>query len=333
MASIENLASLQELHEQYAPIGKLLAIASDITKSKHALTELISDGPITTEAEPNFADLVAALNDATKGPSAEVDKGRVPMPQNVTIMPPYDEPSAEQNYRHLVEISSIVSLYTAIWNANTRTKRGHPEPYNITVAAEAAQAFADMADSAYNIMVGPLAGFFNFAAGTQTTFSKRMTKTDIHLEFLAELFDGFSLTRPAILQLDGILTNFVKSLGTISLETGSTGNTVDQTIRINQVVRTNISGDEANPTWVWQPRTRIVYMHIDASTWRWATKKAGHTENTFNMRYVIVDCDLNVNKYLSQKEKLEKVFKMVSGKSMAEYGRMINPPPINPNQK
>ena len=253
------------------------------------------------------------------------------MPQNVSIMPPYDEPSAGQNYLHLVEMSSIVSLYTAIWNANARTKRGHPEPYNITVADEAAQAFADMANSAYNVMVGPLAGFFNFASGTQTTFSKKMTKTDVHLEFLGELFKGFSLTKPALLQLDGILTNFIKSLGTISVETGRTSNTVDQTIRINQVVRLNISGDESNPIWVFQPRTRIVYMHIDASTWRWATKKADHSENTFNMRYVIVDCDLNVNKYLASKPKLETVFNKIAGKSLEEYGKMINPSPINPN--
>lgn len=333
MGSIDNFSSVQDLHEQYAPLGALLATASDITQPKKALASLMSDGPVTAAADPSLADLVAALNDAAAGPLTEVAKGNVPMPQNVSIMPPYDEPSAGQNYLHLVEMSSIVSLYTAIWNANARTKRGHPDPYNITVASEAAQAFADMADSAYNIMVGPLAGFFNFASGTQTTFSKKMTKTDVHLEFLGELFKGFSLTKPALLQLDGILTNFVESLGTISVETGRTGNTVDQTIRINQVVRLNISGDEANPIWVFQPRTRIVYMHIDASTWRWATKKAEHTENTFNMRYVVVDCDLNVNKYLASKDKLEKVFTTVSGKSMAEYGKMINPAPINPDAK
>ncbi|CAI9635664.1 hypothetical protein GT037_008832 [Alternaria burnsii] len=330
MGSIDT-TNAQELHEQYQPIGELLAVASDITQKNSALEQLIGNGPVTAAADPTIADVVAALTDAANGPSTEVANGRVPMPQNVGIMPPYDETSAGQNYNHLVEMSSIVSLYTAIWNANARTKRGHPEPYNITVADEAAQAFADMANSAYNVMVGPLAGFFNFSSGTQTTFSKKMTKTDVHLEFLGELFKGFSLTKPALLQLDGILTNFVKSLGTVSVETGRTSNTVDQTIRINQVVRLNVSGDDSNPIWVFQPRARIVYMHIDASTWRWATKKADHSENTFNMRYVVVDCDLNVNKYLASKPKLEKVFQTIVNKSLQEYGKMINPSPVDPN--
>jgi hypothetical protein len=65
------------------------------------------------------------------------------------------------------------------------------------VASEAVQSFADMADSAYNVMIGPLTGFFNFTSGTQTTFSREMTKTEVHLGFLAELSKGFNLTKPA----------------------------------------------------------------------------------------------------------------------------------------
>ncbi|TGJ80259.1 hypothetical protein E0Z10_g8496 [Xylaria hypoxylon] len=318
-------------HGDLQGIVDALDIAVDVTRSSEALADFTSSGPITAAADPSLADIVAALNSATGGTGSEVQAGKAPMPQNVGILPPYDEGSAGQNYLHLVEMSSIVSLYTAIWNANARTQRGHPQPYNITNAQEAALAFADMADSAYNVMVGPLAGLYNFSSGVQTTFHKDMSKTSIHLEFLGELFKGFSLSKPAILQLDGILTNFVSSLGTINIETGRTNNTVDQTLRINQVMRLNISGDEANPIWVFQPRTRIVYMHIDGSTWHWATNKVEHTSNTFNMRYVVVDCDLNVNKYLASKNNLNSVFQTVSGKSLEEYGKMINPNPVRSN--
>lgn len=321
MTSVPDLGELQ-------PLADVLNIATDITKSHESLTEFTSSGPVTAAADPTLADIVASLNAATGGTSTEVQAGKAPMPQNVGILPPYDEASAGQNYLYLVEMSSIVSLYTAIWNANARTKRGHPDPYTITDANEAAQAFADMADSAYNVMVGPLAGLFNFTAGVQSTFHKGMSKTTVHLEFLAEMFKGFSLSKPALLQLDGILTNFVSSLGTVNVETGKTNNTVDQTLRINQVMRLNISGDESNPIWVFQPRTRIVYMHIDAGTWRWATNKAEHTSSTFNMRYTVVDCDLNVNKYLASKDKLNQVFQQISGKTMEEYGKLINPSPV-----
>ncbi|KAM6522888.1 hypothetical protein FALCPG4_012503 [Fusarium falciforme] len=326
MGSTQDLGELQ-------PLVDVLSAASDITQGHEALAEFVSSGPTTAAAgDTTLADIVAQLNAAAGGPDQEVKDGKTPMPQNVTILPPYTEANAIQNYNYLVDISSIVSLYTAIWNANARSKRGHPEPYNITIASEAAQSFADMANSAYNVMSGPLAGFFNFANGSVTTFKKEMSKTEVHLEFLAELFKGFSLTKPAILQLDGILTNFISSLKTVNVETGSTNNTVDQTLRINQVMRLNISGDEANPIWVFQPRTRIVYMHIDASTWRWATNKAEHTSQSFNMNYTVADFDLNVNKWLASQDKLNKVFETVSGKSISEYGKLINPDPVNPEK-
>jgi hypothetical protein len=124
MGSIDT-TNAQELHEQYQPIGELLTVASDITQKNSALEQLIGNGPVTAAADPTIADVVAALTDAANGPSTEVANGKVPMPQNVGVMPPYDEPSAGQNYNHLVEMSSIVSLYTAIWNANARTKRGN----------------------------------------------------------------------------------------------------------------------------------------------------------------------------------------------------------------
>lgn len=321
MASLPDLGDLQ-------PLVDVLGIASDITVGAEELADFTSSGPETAAADTTVADLVSALTAAAGGPANEVKEGRAPMPQNVAILPPYDEPSAIQNYEYLVEISSIVSLYTAIWNLNARTKRGHPEPYKISDASEAAQAFADMADSAFNVMQQPLAGFFNFSSGTQTTFSKSMSKTEVHLEFLGEIFKGFNLTKPALMQLDTILTNFVSSLKTVSVETGETNNTVDQTLRINQVVRINIAGDEGKPIYVYQPRTRIVYMHIDGNTYHWATNKAEHTSQTFNMRYVVVDCDLNVNKYLACKDKLDKVFMTLTGQNLLEYGKKINPEPV-----
>ncbi|KAH7153632.1 hypothetical protein EDB81DRAFT_758575 [Dactylonectria macrodidyma] len=329
MGSVPPVPDLGELQ----PLAEVLSAASDVTQEHGTFSKFLSSGPVTASAgDGTLADLVAQLNAASGGPSEEVKAGLAPMPQNVTILPPYTEANAIENYNHLTDISSIVSLYTAIWNADARSKRGHPEPYNITIASEAAQSFADMASSAYNVMSGPLAGFFNYANGSVATFSKEMSKTEVHLEFLGELFKGFSLTRPALLQLDGILTNFISSLKTVTVETGSTKNTVDQTLRINQVMRLNISGDDANPIWVFQPRTRIVYMHIDGSTYRWATNKAEHTSSTFNMVYTVADFDLNVNKWLASKGKLDKVFRTVSGKSITEFGKMINPNPVNPQQ-
>jgi len=333
------------------PLADLMARASDPCHTASVAQELAaSDGPVTAAAggggggSDSLSELWDRLSTAAEGPEAEVKKERVPMPQDVAVMPEKSDENplsddahvrkALEDFGHLRDITAVADLYIAMSNMNKRIKRGHPEEYRITNAVEAAQAFADMADSAYNVMLGPpLAGLYSFVSGTQTTFSRSMSKTELHLGFLAEIFKGFSLTDVATKQLDGILTNFIKALGDVSVSTERTSNTVDQTIRIHQTIAMNITGSAERPIWVYQPRTRIVYMHIDGSTWKWATNKANHQESTFNMRYVVVDTDLNVNKWLAAKPQLEAIFKQVTGNTFKQYGKIKFPAPIDPGAK
>ena len=334
----------------FQPLADLMARASDPCYTALVAQELAaSDGPIAAAAgggggSGSVSELWEKLSTAAEGPAAEVKKDRVPMPQDVAIMPEKskDNPLADEahvrkaleDFGHLRDISAIADLFIAMSNVTKRIQRGHPEEYRISVAAEAAQAFADMADSAYNVMLGPpLAGMYSFVGGVQTTFSRRMSKTDLHLGFLAEIFKGFSLTDVATKQLDGILTNFIKSLGDVSVSTEKTNNTVDQTIRVHQTLAINIAGSTDHPIWIYQPRTRIIYMHVDGSTWKWATNKAEHQESTFNMRYVVVDTDLNVNKWLAAKPQLEEIFKQVTGSTFKQYGKIKFPAPIDPAAK
>ena len=276
----------------------------------------------------SMADLMAQLSAASGGSSQEVHSGYAPLPQNVGILPATDDKSAVESYGYLVEMSSLAALYTSIYSANIRSQRGHPELYNITVAAEATQEFADLANASYQVMTLPLAGFYTLSAATQYTFNQKMSKTEVHLEFLGEIFKDFNLTDVAMKQLDGVLTKLVASLKTITVSTESSSNTVDQTLRINQVMRINIAGSKEHPIWVYQPRTRLVYMHIDASSYKWATNKADHQSSTFSMRYVVVDGDLNVNKYLAAKPQLDQIFQKISGQNLAEFGKMVNPDPV-----
>ncbi|KAI0970431.1 hypothetical protein F4678DRAFT_480633 [Xylaria arbuscula] len=166
-------------------------------------------------------------------------------------------------------------------------------------------AFADMADSAYNAMVGPLAGLFNFSSGVQTALSKEMSKTSIRLEFLAELYKGFSWGKPALLQLDGIPTSLISSL--ISRPVAQTTPSTKLSVSTKSCASTS-------------PATK----QTPSSTWHWITNKAKHTSNTFNMRYAVVDCDLNVNKYLASKGNLNTVFQSVNGKTMQELPHVAN---------
>ncbi|KAK2751289.1 hypothetical protein CKAH01_06475 [Colletotrichum kahawae] len=333
----------------FQPLAELMARASDPAHTASVAQELAaSDGPVTAAAgdgdNTSIADLWNQMSAAAKGPAAEVQAGRAPMPQDVAVMPEKsaDNPTPDEaqvrkaleDFGHLRDITAIADLFIAMSNAAKRTKRGHPEEYRITDPAEAAQAFADMADSAYNVMLGPpLTGMYSFVSGTQTTFSQRMSKTELHLSFLSEIFKGFSLTDVAQKQLDGILNNFIKSLGDVSVSTEKTNNTVDQTVRVHQTIATNITGSADHPIWIYQPRTRLIYMHVDASTWKWATNKASHEDSTFNMRYVVADVDLNVNRWLAAKPQLEAIFNKVTGATFQQYGKIKFPAPIDPAAK
>ncbi|KAK2051343.1 hypothetical protein LY76DRAFT_610696 [Colletotrichum caudatum] len=73
---------------------------------------------------------------------------------------------------------------------------------------------------------------------------------------------------------------------------------------------------------IYQPRTRLIYMHVDASTWKWLTNKANHEESTFNMRYVVANVNLDVNKWLAAKPQLEAIVKKVTNATFQQYSKI-----------
>ena len=305
------------------------------------LLSLVSTSALSNEAAPSDVTpsapggkdldiVIKMLAAAEDGPAESVKQGGAPMPPNIGIVPPSSDADIAKNYNYLIQMSSLSALYTGIWNVQALKKRGRTEPYNISDSKEAAQAFADLADSGFQAMVGPLASFYNLSNAVVNTYQKSMRKTEVHLEFLTNLFKPYNLVSNALTQLDGILTTFVDALRDVKIESSGQKSTVNQTIRINQIVRTNVTGDDANPYWIYVPKTRIVYLKIDNETWKLAVGKSGSDEGfNFKMETTVIDGELNVEKYLKSKEKLDKVFEYVTGLNLQAYGEKTNPPPVN----
>lgn len=312
----------------------LVALSEALTiepsgKSTFSLDDALDGGlSLNAAGRDRMDDLIDAMNDAAKGPDEQVKNGRAPDPPNVAVLPADADARTQAVFQHLQDLSSIISLYTKITKIALRTQRGHPDEYNITVASEATQEFADTANCCYSAMTNQLAGIFNFQSGVVQTFSKSMSKTEIHLEFLGELFKGFSFDNFTLKTLDGVLTKFVASIGTLSFSTESASQTVDFAIIVNQIFKTNVSGDDDNPIWINVPRKRIIHMHLEAGSYKWATNKASHESSTFNMTYMVTDCDLNVDKYLLVKPKLDNIFSKVMGKNMAEFAKALMGPTV-----
>ncbi|MCJ1452013.1 hypothetical protein MMC28_002353 [Mycoblastus sanguinarius] len=236
--------------------------------------------------------LMKMLSAASEGPAAEIQTGNPPVPPNVGITPVGDDPGILTSYCYLVELSALSALYTGIWELNTLKKRGREQPYNISIASEASQAFADLADAGFQTMIGSLAGSYNLSSAVSNSYTKQMRKTSLHFDFLDDLFKSFNLVSTAFTQLDGILSTF--------------------TIRINQVVRTNITGGDANPVWL----TAVSKSFTDEGF-------------EFKVHTVVVDRELNVEKFVAKKDKLDQIFSYVTDQNLQAFGEKTCPPPFN----
>ena len=286
----------------------------------------------------DFDSLVKMLLAAQGGPAESVKQGNAPLPQNVGIIPPSKDKNTTRDitkhYNYLVQVSSLSALFTGTWNIQTFKKRGREEPYNISIKSEAVQAFADLADSGFQAMIGPLASYYNISNAVVSIFKKQMRKTEVHLEFLRAIFKPYNLLEDALARLDGVLTTLVDALHDIQIETSKEVSSVNQTLRINQLKRMNVTGDRRNPVWVYVPTTRVVYMKINAETWKGAVGRKGSDEGfEFKMEVTVIDGELNVEKYERSKEKLDEVFTYVTGINLQAFGDKTDPKPVESQEE
>lgn len=275
----------------------------------------------------DMATLIGMLNDATGGPTAAKKAGRAPAPTQVAVIQPGDDPANSTNYSYLVQMGSMIQLYTSIYDLNMQKQRGAKQPNGITDPAEAAQAFADQANAAYQAIKGPLAGLYEITSENEVDTHKNMHKTEIHFEFLQELFQGFSLRKDALDQLDGVLTKFVSSIGDLNITSSSEDNSINQALIVPQVARINVSGDDSNPSWIHEAKTRLIYMKVDSHSWSWATtskhSSASDSGFDFKMHNIVVDATLNVEMFLESKDKLDQIMIYLTGKNLEQYGKQL----------
>ena len=193
--------------------GPSLGRVANIAPSSAPAAEIPDTKPTSkTSGGKDMETLMKMLSAASEGPAAEIQTGNPPVPPNVGITPVGDDPGILTSYCYLVELSALSALYTGIWELNTLKKRGREQPYNISIASEASQAFADLADAGFQTMIGSLAGSYNLSSAVSNSYTKQMRKTSLHFDFLDDLFKSFNLVSTAFTQLDGILSTFVSAV-------------------------------------------------------------------------------------------------------------------------
>jgi hypothetical protein len=272
------------------------------------------------------------LQAAAAGPAACVKMGSPPMPQIIDILPnnPQDDNGQMQSYyQALQQMSAVSALYTAVYVVEAYKSKGRSVPYNVNNAAEAEQAFADQAASAYQVMQSAFAQFYSMNPAVRKTYEKTMAKSDIHAEFFKELFTSYNLEPTAFQQLDGVLQTFVQAVQNIGIDPSNPGATVDFTLRINQVTQTNLGEDDC-PVWISNAMTRVVCLHISSKTWTAAISKDDPDQQlTFKMETMSVDAELNFDQFQQFKPRVEQAFQSAMNMSLQDFADKICPAPVN----
>jgi len=280
----------------------------------------VSDARVTASAadgDDKFDKLTALLMGDTKSPADQIAAGQVPKAPPIVLLPGYTNADVQNNYQSLMDATSMCQLY-----ANLMQVQQKPEGFNIT--SEAGSAFNFQAKMAFDAMMGPMAGFFVFGSGTSQTYNDTIPKDQVHSNLLGKVFDGFGFDKATLDALDIQLTNFVGGLANTHTD-NNPENTFDFMLRLNLVPKRNVSGDDSDPTWIYQPTTYLIYMKIDAQTFRQSTgKNSGVDKVDFKFSLTVTKCELNARQFEQNRDKFDKIFQLVTGTNLRAYSALLN---------
>ncbi|KAH0427254.1 hypothetical protein CcaCcLH18_09811 [Colletotrichum camelliae] len=263
-----------------------------------------------------------------ESPKAQVDKGLVPKPPPVVIEDPifeditvtrgFDWSGALKNLTYLKDAHSVCQMFTNILLLQT-----NPGGFNIT--KKAAQAFNVQAKLAYNAMCGPMAGVYNFSQGVSTKHTFDVPKNEVHDKLLATIFDGMGLDATHKKQIDSQIASFTTALKDVAMD--GSPNTFDFALRFGLTRVTNVTADDENPIFVVEPATYFIYLKMDANAFKRSISKNNRQERiTLKYEHVVTKFELNVERFLKLRPKYDAMMKMATGKSLKEYGDILNKP-------
>jgi hypothetical protein len=277
-----------------------------------------------TPPHDRFDDLVDLMKGDTESAEHQVNNGKVPKPPPVVVEDPigvttgYDKAKAEENFGYLKDAHSVCQIFT-----NIDLIKQHPKGFDIT--KEAAVAFNVQAKLAYNAMTGPMAGVYTFGEGVHTEHSFDILMSEIHEKLLETMFDGMGLDSNHKKQIDSQITNFVKALKNI--EIGGDHSKLDFALRFGLVPATNISADDANPVYAFEPMTYLVYLTMDADAFKKSISKRNTQERIhFKYEHVVFKADLNPRYFLKFRPKYDKMIEKLTGKNLKAYSDALNKP-------
>jgi hypothetical protein len=279
------------------------------------------------DGDDKFDQLMAAMSSASADPKTEVKNGVPPATSRVKMIPGFTVEDRPDQLRRLDKAMSIISLYQHVWSISMRTKRGHPQAYKISVAPEASQLNADLADAAAICLTGPLSGYFTATQTQQQGLHKEMFSTEIHMEFIGALFTGFSIPDSTKKSLDGLLTNVVSSLSSLNISSASADADVNHYTLIPTLKQIVMVGNDGKDEVVGiQPIIRAMYLHVTESTWSVSIGKSSAEKVKFDMNYADLTFTINQETFDKFADKMDAIIMKLVKKNCADFGKDLSMP-------
>ncbi|KAL2199482.1 hypothetical protein P885DRAFT_58857 [Corynascus similis CBS 632.67] len=276
-----------------------------------------------TPPRDRFDELVDLMKGDTEPAEDQVGNKVVPKPPPVVVEDPtgdnttgYDRAKAEENFSYLKDAHSVCQMFT-----NMQLVKDYPKGFDIT--KEAAQAFNVQAKLAYDAMLGPMGGVYNFGDGVHTKHSFDILMSEVHEKLLETMFDGMNLDPGHQKQIDSQITNFVKALKNITID--GDHSTLDFALRFGLTPATNITADASNPLWAFEPTTYLIYLKMDADAFKKTISKH-NSQDRVHLKYehVVTKLELNVRRFLQHRPKYDAMFEKVTGMNLAKYSKLLN---------
>jgi hypothetical protein len=194
----------------------------------------------------------------------------------------------------------------------------NPKGWDITKPEQAADFTKQSTNAKFRIITEGMGGFLSNVGSTSGQMSKQVTSGDIHLEFLTEVFAGFSFPEASLTELDSILTSVVKQIGDLKFSWSNQSDTLDH--MIFTFFFEKVAGLDYK-----LPRIRLFYLHIDQKSWELAVGKSSAKHFDFHMNYPDEIFLMDPNQVEDKREKIQKLITTMTDKSLDDINKLVSP--------
>lgn len=263
--------------------------------------------PIALTAEtPSSDDFDNLLADAGKAPGGT---------SVITV------PSSPQSYDlELVRNVQILDSYIALLTAFVIYNK-HPEPYNLSDQAQAAQFVIDTANAKNFVVTGgtvkDIVMYLPNMGATSQNKTLTTTSAKIHVDLLAALFGSMNFPAEVLSQLDGVLTEVTATLKSLSLSFQTQTETLNHTVAFYYLSPVKGSNPPIN-----EVKVRLLYMEIDQSSWKASLGKSSVERFSFDFKLTTTTATMSNGLVSANAAKIQSEMQKLCAKDASEISKL-----------